>query len=205
MPKKVKKRKASLFCIYTVVILCMFLATTLLMSSKLSTSDENILSRKNAWSIESRQEHDDADLCTSEDPCHCHKSKVSCLCMFGSELGDDCIETGCNWHGIKDDTDMYQLRRSHHHAATSHLKGFCDSCDISHCHGCSSRENCEEVDSIFGVGCKWIDGPHEKYCESICSSSHCHACTTQEQCTEYFFFRVSILSLATSHSQRIQF
>ena len=193
MPKrksksKKSKTKSSLFCVYSSVILCMFLATTVLMSTRLG--DEK-LSRRKAWTIEAKQEHDDADLCNSEDPCHCHKTKEKCLCLYNSGLGFDCIESGCNWHGIDEDTDMYRLRKRHHHATISRSRGFCDSCSALHCHGCSSQDTCELEDPIFGESCKWMKSADEEYCESICSSSHCHACTSKDQCDENIMCRWS--------------
>ena len=201
--KKKKHGASSMFCIYTVVMLCMFGGATIMMSWRISLPRESsTFTREAAWLVESHQEHDVTDICTSEDYCHCYKTKQKCLCLFGTKIGEDCMESGCNWHGPEEDTDKYRSLRKHHHAAATSLAisqvhghdVFCDSCSASHCHGCSSKNACEDLDPAFGKTCKWIEGPNVdiEYCESLCSSSHCHACTSENECTQNIMCRWAI-------------
>lgn len=179
----------SMLCIYTGFVLCLFMTSTVLMSLNLSLSNE-VLSRENAWLVASRQEDDDISICSSKDPCHCHKSKNECICMFGTKLGEDCIETGCDWHGAED-VDSYQyahLRKNHLVSSNHHLGHghdvYCDSCSAIHCHGCATKDTCLAEDPTLGQTCRWVEGSNIDidHCESICSSSHCHACLKEEDC-----------------------
>ena len=96
--------------------------------------------------------------CSAEDSCHCHESKTACLCEFGTS-GKECVPTTCNWH----DEDPI-----------SGTMGYCDTCNEHHCHGCSSKSSCEDVDDT-GTMCKWRPGggsgdDDDGTCEQVCSS-----------------------------------
>jgi hypothetical protein len=107
--------------------------------------------------------------CTSADACHCHHTRTLCLCAAGSSEGEDCLDTGCNWH-----------------QQTLHHGGQCDSCSRRHCHGCNSEQSCSSADEgSTEPFCRWLAAPGVgARCAPRCSSYACDACEDQSQCSQ---------------------
>ena len=107
-------------------------------------------------------------ICEAGDPCHCHETKEQCLCALGSKLGDECLQTECNWH----------------EGTILHHGGQCDTCDgLGHCHGCFTEDECNKAnEGQIEHLCAW--NSNDNVCEDLCSSNACSQCMAQDTCEE---------------------